>query len=483
MKKVISTFLVATLGGFIALATFITFNETEQSQLPVATTVQPAARFVNMPTAGATANNLDFTYAAESSLNAVVHVKTKSQVAPPNNPWARYFGYEMQPQIQMGSGSGVIIGHKGYIVTNNHVIDGADEIEVSLNSGENYGAKLIGTDPSTDLAVLKIETKKELPSIPFGNSDQVRVGEWVLAVGNPFDLTSTVTAGIVSAKARNINLLQFDPNNEIFPVESFIQTDAAVNPGNSGGALVNTQGELIGINTAIASRTGSYAGYSFAIPSAIVEKITRDIVEFGNAQRAYIGVQISDVNQVLAEELGLNQITGVYVNGLTESGAAELAGVEEGDVIIGVNDINIHSVPELQEQVSKYRPGDNVNLTVLRDGKQRSIPVMLRNSKGNTELKSKEATDLSKILGATFSKPSTSELSELRIQGGAKIVNLGTGRLASAGIKKGFIITHIDQVQVQSPQDVEKLLQGKSGGVLIEGVYPDGSKAYFGFGV
>ncbi len=483
MKKVISTFLVASLGGFIALAAFITINKTDQSQLPVATSIQPAARFVNMPPAGATANNLDFTYAAESSLNAVVHVKTKSQVAPANNPWARYFGYEMQPQIQMGSGSGVIIGHKGYIVTNNHVIDGADEIEVSLNSGENYTAILIGTDPSTDLAVLKIETKKELPSIPFGNSDQVRVGEWVLAVGNPFDLTSTVTAGIVSAKARNINLLQFDPNNEVFPVESFIQTDAAVNPGNSGGALVNTRGELIGINTAIASRTGSYAGYSFAIPSAIVEKITRDIVEFGNAQRAYIGVQISDVNQVLAEELGLNQITGVYVNGLTESGAAELAGVKEGDVIVGVNDINIHSVPELQEQLSKYRPGDNINLTVLREGKQRSIPVTLRNLKGNTDLKSKEANDLSKFLGATFSKPSSSELNELGINGGAKIVNLGNGRLASAGVKKGFIITHIDQNEIQSPQDVEKILQSKSGGVLIEGVYPDGSKAYFGFGV
>jgi len=483
MKKVISTFLVATLGGFIALATFITFNKSEQTQAAATSQIQPVARFANLPPAASNSGSLDFTVAAENSLNAVVHVKTKREVAAPNNPWARYFGYEMQPQIQMGSGSGVIIGNDGYIVTNNHVIEGATEIEISLNSGENFKGTLIGTDPSTDLAVIKIETKKELPSLRFGNSDVVKVGEWVLAVGNPFDLTSTVTAGIVSAKARNINLLQFDPNNEVFPVESFIQTDAAVNPGNSGGALVNVRGELIGINTAIASRTGSYAGYSFAIPSAIVEKITRDIVEFGNAQRAYIGVQINDVNQVLAEELGLNQITGVYVNGLTENGAAELAGVKEGDVIVGVNDINIHSVPELQEQVSKYRPGDDIKLTVLRDGRQRSIPVTLRNLRGNMELKSKEAKDVRRILGAAFESPSTAELQALRIKGGAKIVELGSGRLANAGVKKGFIITSIDEQPIQSPEDIETILQNRTGGVLIEGVYPDGTKAYFGFGV
>ena len=245
---------------------------------------------------------MDFTAAAEKTVNAVVHVKTESTFDPvANNPWLDLFGYQAGPQVQHGSGSGVIIDQGGYIVTNNHVIDGAQKITVSLNNNKTYEATLVGADLSTDIAVLKIEANA-LPTVSFGNSDDVRIGEWVLAVGNPFDLTSTVTAGIVSAKARNINLLRGNTNREIFPIESFIQTDAAVNPGNSGGALVNTNGQLIGINTAIASQTGSYSGYSFAVPSTIVEKVVRDIREFGMVQRAFIGVQISDVTQEIAEE-------------------------------------------------------------------------------------------------------------------------------------------------------------------------------------
>lgn len=482
MKKILGTFLVAALGGFIALAAFILFSDENKAQKVEYAQVQPSARFVNLP-ASMNAEALDFTTAAEKSLNTVVHVKTKSEVQPVNNPWSQFFGYDLEPQVRMGSGSGVIISNDGYIVTNNHVVEGADIVEVSLNNGETYDAEMIGTDPSTDLAVLKIDTGHNLPSIGFANSDNVKVGEWVLAVGNPFDLTSTVTAGIVSAKARNINLLQFDPNNEVFPVESFIQTDAAVNPGNSGGALVNTNGDLIGINTAIASRTGSYAGYSFAIPSGIVEKVTRDLVEFGNVQRAYIGVKINDVNQELAGEIGLDKIGGVYVNGLSENGAAEEAGVRSGDVIIGVNNIQVNSVPELQEQVSKYRPGDKINVHVWRDGNERTIPVTLRNLRGNTELRAKEEISTARLLGAELSIPTEETLKSLGLSNGVQVNRIGKGKLYSSGVRSGFIITDIDQQKVTKLEDIEKVLRSKAGGVLIEGYYPDGTKAYYGFGV
>lgn len=482
MKNTIVVFIAAVLGGFISIGTYLALQPEPKAQTIEYTSVQPAARFVNLPPAAAE-GELDFTFAADRSLNTVVHVKTQSQVEASYNPWAQFFGYDMQPRVQMGSGSGVIISGDGYIVTNNHVIDGANIIEVSLNNGETHEAQLIGKDPSTDLAVLKIDPDKSLQQVRFGNSDAVKVGEWVLAVGNPFDLTSTVTAGIVSAKARNIRLLQYDPNNEIFPVESFIQTDAAVNPGNSGGALVNTRGELVGINTAIASRTGSYAGYSFAIPSSIVEKVTRDLIEFGDVQRAYIGVKISNVNQEIADDMGLDKIGGVYVSSLTENGAAERAGIESGDVIIGVNQIPVNSVPELQEQVSKYRPGDKVNVQLLRENRELSIAVTLRNLDGGTELEAKEKKEVFALLGARLERPEKSELEELGLQGGVKIIDIGRGKLFASGVKAGFIITAIDSEKVKEMSDLERILNKKKGGVLIEGYYPNGTKAYYGFGV
>jgi len=265
------------------------------------------------------------------------------------DPFADFFwGYRapQQQQLRQGAGSGVIISADGYIVTNNHVVEGADKISVHLNDNRMYEGKLIGRDPSTDLALLKIDAS-DLATVPYGNSDAVRVGEWVLAVGNPMNLTSTVTAGIVSAKARNINLLQYDASRDIFPLESFIQTDAAVNPGNSGGALVNVSGELVGINTAIASTTGMYTGYSFAIPVNIVQKVANDLLEFGSVQRAYIGVSIRDIDQVLANEVGLDRIRGVYVNGITDGGAAQHAGMKTGDVIVKVGSIDVNNVPQL----------------------------------------------------------------------------------------------------------------------------------------
>jgi Do/DeqQ family serine protease len=383
----------------------------------------------------------------------------------------------------MGTGSGVIVSNDGYIVTNNHVVEGAEKVTVTLNNNKNYEATIIGRDPSTDIAVLKID-EKNLPTIPWGNSEDVRVGQWVLAVGNPFELTSTVTAGIVSAKARNINLLsERNSSEEIFPVESFIQTDAAVNPGNSGGALVNVRGELIGINTAIASRTGAYSGYSFAVPTTIARKVADDLIKFGNVQRAFIGVRIKDVSEEEAKEKGLSQVAGVYVSALTDGGAAADGGMKEGDIILKVGETVVRNVPELQEQITKYRPGDKVNVTVWRDKKTQVVNVTLRNRDGKAELEdftAKAEVSLSS-LGADFTSPSDSDKENLRIKGGAKIQALNAGKLKSIGVQRGFIITKIDSTPINSPEDLKSAINGKSGNIMLEGIYPNGTKAYYGF--
>lgn len=483
LKKNLLLFSVALLGGFVSLGTYKLFFDQPQlvtlsdgSTMPVYTT-----NYAGLPLEGTT----DFTVAAERSVNTVVHVKTQSSMQPVFNPWADFFGYQQQPQVQMSSGSGVIISNDGYIITNNHVVEGADKLTVTLNNNKNYEATVVGRDPSTDIAVIKIDGDN-LPVASWGNSEEVRVGQWVLAVGNPFELTSTVTAGIVSAKARNINLFAERKSNEdILPVESFIQTDAAVNPGNSGGALVNARGELIGINTAIASRTGVYSGYSFAVPSTIARKVAEDLIKFGNVQRAFIGVQIRDVTEEIAKEKGLKDVSGIYVSSLTEGGAAAESGMREGDVILKVGESTVKNVPQLQEQVSKYRPGDKVNVTVWRDNKLQVVPVTLRNRSGKAELEdfTESASASFESLGATFVEPSDSEKSALRINGGAKISELQSGKLAAAGVKKGFIITKIDGTKVNSAEDLMNALKGKSGGVLLEGVYPNGARAYYGFGL
>lgn len=483
MKKVLGIFLLSVMSGFSAVLIYRTFMPETTQQVYLQNSATPV-NYASYPIGSV--GSLDFTQAAESSINAVVHVKTESEVAASFDPWAQFFGYKNQPQIQMGSGSGVIITADGYIVTNNHVIDGATSITVSLNDGTDYTATLVGTDPSTDLALLKVESPGDLPTIPFGNSDAVRVGEWVLAVGNPFDLTSTVTAGIVSAKARNINLLEYDPNREVFPVESFIQTDAAVNPGNSGGALVNTNGELIGINSAIASRTGSFAGYSFAIPSGIVEKVARDLMEFGDVQRAYIGVVIRNVDQSIASELGMKKVAGILVNELSENGAAADAGIVKGDVILAVNNVSVNSVPELQEQVSKYRPGDQVKVKVWRKGTEKELSVTLRDSKGLTTLDSRierESTSSLSQLGAVLTTPSDEELARIGAAGGVKIKEIKPGKISSSGVEPGFIITGVDKEKVLNMGDLERILSSKNGGVLLEGYYPNGTKAYYGLGM
>lgn len=474
MKNAISILLIAGLGGLSGAYVYSHYSAGDLTAKNISQ--KQNVSFVNLP-ATSTANLSDFTKAAEMSVHAVVHVKT-FYTAQMNNPFGGnpfdFWGRPQQRQ-QESTGSGVIITADGYIVTNNHVVENADKVEVTLNDNQSYTAKIIGTDPSTDLALLKID-EKNLPFIPYGNSDDVKVGEWVLAVGNPFNLTSTVTAGIISAKARNIGILP-----DQYKIESFLQTDAAVNPGNSGGALVNTNGDLVGINSAIASTTGSFTGYSFAIPVNLVRKVMDDLVEYGSVQRGFIGVSIRDIDSKLIDEKGLKQTQGVYVAGLTDGGAAADAGLKEGDIIQKVGNVSVTSTPQLQEQIGRYRPGDKVAVTVLRDGKLDNFILTLRNKDGDTKIvKNEEPLSL---LGGTFENASQDEKSKLKINGGVKISKLLAGKLRSAGIQEGFIITSIDKKPIRSKDDLESALKTKQGGVLIEGVYPNGMKAYYGFGI
>jgi len=473
----------ALIGGFVSIAAYDLLVGRDTQIVNLADNSAGYAKYAEY-SAFPPEGTLDFTGAAERSVHSVVHVKTQTAVDNSDNPWMDFFGYEQGQQLQQGSGSGVIISADGFIITNNHVIEGAQKLEVTLNNNQNYEATIIGTDPSTDIALIKIEATN-LPFMTWGNSDEVRVGQWVLAVGNPFDLTSTVTAGIVSAKARNINLLNGSEGEDIFPVESFIQTDAAVNPGNSGGALVNTKGELVGINTAIASRTGVYSGYSFAVPASIARKIADDLKGFGSAQRAFIGVRIQEVTQDIAKEKGLTSVGGVFVNSLTEGGAASDAGIEVGDIILKVADKPVNTVPELQEHVSRYRPGDKVNVTVWKGKKLETLVVTLRNKNGNTELidKATALANAASALGAEFADVSETEKQKLGLAGGAKVTSITSGKLKEIGIQKGFIITKINEQKIISAKEVLTLLSGKKGQVEIEGYYPNGTRAYYGFGM
>lgn len=438
---------------------------------------------------------LNFVYAANFVNPAVVHVKTYYEMSSSSSPYHQqqpfdqffreFFGdpYHGMPegrgeglsQKQQASGSGVILSADGYIVTNNHVIDNADKIEVVLNDKRSYTAELIGKDPTTDLAVLKIE-ESELPFVKFGNSDELQIGEWVLAVGNPFNLTSTVTAGIVSAKARNINILR---DRENLAIESFIQTDAVVNPGNSGGALVNLKGDLVGINTAIATPTGTFAGYSFAVPAALVKKVVEDIKEFGTVQRALLGVTILDVTSDLVKEKGLSKIRGVYVASVREGSSAGKAGLKEGDVVTAINGVAVNSASELQELVARYRPGDKVNVTFFRKGDQQQIAAVLQNKLGETDFIKKEEASMNTALGAQLQKLPASEAKKLKVDGGVKVVKVGEGRLKKAGVKDGFVILSIDKRPVNDPVIVAQILENSEGAVLVEGTYPDGKKDYF----
>lgn len=423
----------------------------------------------------------DFTFAAETAVKAVVHVKvTKKGMEQPFTIYDFFFGYGnpgMSPRNQVNSGSGVIITSDGYIITNNHVIEGADEIVVTLEDNKSYKSRLIGRDPVTDIALLKIDANN-LPYLSFGNSDSLRLGEWVIAIGNPYNLRSTITAGIVSAKGRSM-----PATGEEFKIESFIQTDAAVNPGNSGGALVTTRGELVGINTAIATRTGSYTGYSFAVPSSIAKKVVEDLIDFGSVQRALLGISMQEIDGDLAKEKGLEGTNGIYIAEVVRDGAADRSGIKVGDVLLSINGVKVNSGPAVQEQISKYRPKDKVDIELLRNGKQISVSVVLQSKSGDDSKTDNTGNGVIKIFGAELKEAPKELLEKLSLKSGVEVLSVSEGKFRSTGIKKGFVITYVNQNQVSKAADISAIIQSSRRSVLIEGVYPDGTVVYYGMGL
>lgn len=475
MKK---GFLIVLLSALVGgLTAYAVVNVTDKGVKEVVMTSEGAQfRTVNLTHE----NWPDFTYAAESAVDAVVYVKvtsTANSMQAPSSIFDFFFGTPGTPQQreQVGSGSGVIIREDGYIVTNNHVIDGASKIEVTLNSNQTYPATLVGTDPATDVALLKIDASG-LPVIPFGDSDKLRLGEWVIAIGSPYDLRSTITAGIVSAKGRSM------PNySGEFKIESFIQTDAAVNPGNSGGALVDRAGNLVGINTAIISQTGSYTGYSFAVPSNIVKKIVYDLMDFGSVKRAVLGIVMQPIDDKIAEELKLSSRNGVYINEVSKSSAADKAGIKAGDVLVAIDSVKITGTSSVQEVVSRFSPGDTAAVTVLRDGKELDLEVTFKGTSQENGTVSDDGTVA--FYGSSIKAASEETLARYGIKSGVEVVELGPGKLMEAGAVEGFIIQYVNDQPVKTPQDVIDIVKKSKRAVFVEGLTPSGRTGYFGFGV
>ncbi len=424
----------------------------------------------------------DLTYAAENAVKAVVNIESIKEVqyggrSRGYDPFYEFFGIpygggygEPQTREQRAGGSGVIISEDGYIVTNNHVVEEATKLKVKLNDGRTFDAKLIGTDPTTDVALIKIE-EKNLPTIPFGNSDNLRLGEWVLAIGSPFDLQSTITAGIVSAKARQLGVI---PNE--LRVESFIQTDAAVNPGNSGGALVNTRGELVGINTVIKSSTGSYIGYSFAVPETIVRKVVVDLKEYGVVQRALLGIRYRAIDdqfiEELGEELGIKKAGGLYVDEVVAGGAAEEAGLRKGDIITAIDGTKTNDASTMTEKMAQRRPNDKVTISYNRNGIDKKVEVTLKNKVGKAEPVTVDTKDVAEALGGKFSEVSRATREKLEIRGGVQVTSVTRdGILARSGVKEGFVITYINDRPITSMSDLQRMSDKIE---TIDGVYPNG---------
>ena len=456
-----------------------TQNEQQQPVSQIEQVQQaPVQRVAFVPTE----STPDFVDAAERSVDAVVHIMTK--VVRQSNTYEDFFGAllgqiygypgQTRNNTMVAYGSGVVLTPDGYIVTNNHVVEGADEVEVTFNNKVKKTATIIGTDPTTDLALIKVDAS-DLEYLTFGDSDNVRIGEWVLAVGNPFNLTSTVTAGIVSAKARNLSIL-----GEGTEVESFIQTDAAVNPGNSGGALVNTKGELVGINAAIASHTGSYEGYSFAIPSNIVRKVVDDLLLYGETQRGYLGIRYAELTEELAEKEGLENIEGVYVAEVTEGGAAKLAGLRNGDVITAINGKKVNTGTQMIESIRQYRPGDKLDVEVNRGGHHQHYELTLLNEAGNGDVVKKGDSFYNSEFGLMLQPISQNDMSRLGIKNGLKIVEIRQGRFMNSGVPVDFVITKVNGYDVNSKTELDNALKSKrSRRTTIEGVYPNGMMGTF----
>lgn len=478
MKRIAGIFMIALIGGGVALGLYKVFEKKQHyfESRPQGIPVKQVSF-----NAGAAFNQPDFEAAAQLSVHAVVHIKSEFQKKSlVYDDFFEFFNFGGRPQPREYStpysamGSGVIVSQDGYIVTNNHVVQEATDIMVTLNDKREFNATIIGTDPSTDLALIKID-QDGLPFLTYGNSDEVKIGEWVLAVGNPFNLTSTVTAGIVSAKARNINILGSQG-----AIESFIQTDAAVNSGNSGGALVNTRGELIGINAAIASGTGYYTGYSFAIPVNLVKKVVGDFMKFGKIQRAYLGVYYREIDDQFAKEKKFSDLRGIYVDDVVEGGPAQTAGMLSGDVIIRIDNMPVNGKAELMELIGQKNPGDKANVVVNRDGKEIELTLIMQSE--DSRLAS-EKGDKVIIQGATFEPLTTNEKSRLNVDYGFKITSLANGKLKSAGISAGFIVLSVDRKPLRTTRDLKESLTNRQGGVLIEGLYPNGLRAYYGIGL
>ena len=479
-KNVITIIISVLLSG---LAAFGVVNASSSSKAPEQVVVAAdgaSYRTVNL----AQTDYPDFTYAAESAVDAVVFVKvtvkTQQQYQMIDPFFRFFFGDEGTPQtkerVQQGSGSGVIIRSDGYIVTNNHVVANATKVEVTLNNNKTYEARVIGTDPATDVALIKIEAQG-LPTVEFADSDKLRLGEWVLAIGSPLgeELRSTITAGIVSAKGRSM------PNyNGEFKIESFIQTDAAVNPGNSGGALVNKAGKLVGINTAIVSTTGSYTGYSFAVPSNIVKKIVGDLIDFGSVKRAKLGITMSPITDKLAEEMKLSSLDGVYIVEVSKGGAADKAGIKKGDVLVSIDSTVLKSTSAVQEKVNSFHPGDKAVATIIRDGKTRTLEITFQGTVEETGTVAEDGTTA--FYGARLQAADKDRLAMLRAKGGVEVVSAGNGKLAQAGASDGFIILYVNDQPVSKPSEVVEIARKSKRTVMIEGVDASGRTSYFGFG-
>jgi len=422
---------------------------------------------------------IDFTYAAEQTVHAVVHVHIKMAGSPDNPIMQWFYGDRNSKQREVnGYGSGVIISSDGYIITNNHVVESAESVDVTLNDKRTYTAKVIGRDPASDIALLKIKADN-LPFIKYGDSEALKLGEWVLAVGNPFNLTSTVTAGIVSAKGRGgLNL-----NENAYSVESFIQTDAALNMGNSGGALVNTKGLLVGITSAILSPNGAYAGNSFAIPVTIVKKVVNDLKEYGHVQRALIGVSIKDVESDDADKLKLPEVKGVLITRVTDDGSAKAAGLKANDVIMKFDGIDVNSVAELQEQVSQHRPGDKAIVTFIRNSKENTVPLVLKNQAGTTSLVTTSMDNAGEqAFGARLEPLGSDEMSSLDIDYGVKVTEINDGKFKDIGMARGYVILSVNGKKVKTAQDVKDYTNNEKSLKSISGIQPDGTIHDYQFG-
>jgi len=504
-KNIVFSGLVALFVSLSSTVLFWSFNEDGRTVKIQHINSTPSKSAVYTLNESGQPIPLDFNKPAEKVLRGVVHIKSthilransrsssRNTPAPFDDLFGDSFGQFFSPRYrfdnpkaksnqyptQVGTGSGVIISEDGYIVTNNHVIADADDIEVTLHDNRNYKAKVVGVDPSTDLALIQIK-EKELPTVAFANSDDVRVGQWVMAVGNPMGLNSTVTAGIISAMGRNINILK-----DKYAVEDFIQTDAAINPGNSGGALVNLDGSLVGINTAIASPTGTFTGYGFAVPTNIVNKVIEDLLQYGTVQRGVLGVMIRTVDGSWAKEKELKVTQGVYVDSLLQNSAARKAGIMKGDVIIAVDDVEIKTSPELQGVIARHRPGEKVALKVISSNKEKIVTVVLNNQEGDTGLIVKDKREVVKILGAELEAIDKELARKLNINGGVKVNKVLSGKLRRyTQMRDGFIITEVNDKSIESVDEFVDLLEHTKGGIMLAGVYEDiPGKYYYAFGM